>query len=196
VLEKVLNQFGYRKKTKKSYQEIKYAVYGSPEDNTQKFLSFIADGHHWVQQRTKEDYQLIGVFFTIVLLIEYKLSQLLISFDTEIENKTLGGKIEVFKDFLKVYVPQEDVDIKDYRNLIAPLKVIKTLRDAMAHDISKSKFRYENIKHISNYVSKVRPDLFDGVKGCKDEDAKSIMVLGCFGLVFSEKIAQLRISIA
>jgi len=196
VLETVLNKFGYYKKTKSnSYQEIRYAKYGSPEENSKRLLRLVADGHEWIQQRSIEDYQFIGKFFTIVLLVEYKLSQLLIGFDPEIEGKTFGRKVDTFKDFLKAYEPEEDEDIDDYRNLISPLIEIKKLRDAMAHDISKSKFSYEDIRHIRNYINKTRPDLFDNVKDCKNEDLKSIGVIAVFGFVFAEKIAWLRTSI-
>lgn len=197
MLEKILNKLGYYKKVNgNSYKEIRYLKPGTPEENSERLLKLTADGHDWIQKRTKEDYQFIGAFFTIVLLIEYKLSQLLIGFDSEIESKMFGKKIEVYKDFLKAYQPEEDEDVGDYRNLISPLKDIKQLRDAMAHDITKSKFAYKDIKYIENYVSKMRPDLFDGVKDCEDEDAKSICVIAIFGLVFAVKIAKLRISIA
>lgn len=197
MIEKLLNKFGYYKKQQSNpYHEIRYAEPGTPEENTERLLRLVADGHYWVGSKTKEDYQFIGMFFTIVLLIEYKLSKLLIGFDPEIESKMLGRKVDIFKDFLKVYEPEEDEDVSVYRNLISPLKDIKKLRDAMAHDISKSKFGYEEIKHVGSYVSKMRPDLFDKVKDCKDEDAKSIGVTLTFGFVFAEEIAKLRMSIA
>lgn len=197
MLEKILNKFGYYKKLNgNSYKEIRYAVSCTPEENSEKLSKLTADGYEWVQQRSKEDYQFIGTFFTIVLLIEYKLSQLLIEFDPEIDYKMFGRKVDVYKDFLKTYKPEEDDKIEDYRNLISPLKDIKKLRDAMAHDISKSKFVYDDIKHIANYVDKMRPDLFNSVKDCEDEDAKSIGVVAIFGFVFAVEIAKLRMSIA
>ncbi len=197
MLEKVMNRFGYYKRSKtNSYIEIQYAVPGTPEENTERLLSLTADGHEWIQQRSKEDYQFIGTFFTIVLLIEYKLSQLVIGFDPDIEAKMFGRKVDVFKDFLKAYEPEEDEDINDYRYLISPLKDIKKLRDAMAHDISKSKFSCSDITHIANYVNKMRPDLFDTVKDCEDQDAKAIGVIAIFGFVFAVEIAKLRLSVA
>ena len=196
MLEKVLNKFGcYKKGSGNAYKEIRYLEPGTPEENSERLLRLAADGHGWVQQRTKEDYQFIGAFFTIALLIEYKLSQLLIGFDPEIESRMFGKKIEVYKDFLKAYQPEEGEDVGVYRNLISPLKDIKELRDAMAHDITKSKFAYKDIKHIANYVNKMRPDLFDGVKDCENEDDKSIVVIAIFGFVFAVEIAKLRMSI-
>lgn len=197
MLEMILNKLGYYKRANgNAYREIRYLEPGTPEENSERLLSLTADGHSWVQERTKEDYQFIGTFFTLVLLIEYKLSQLLIGFDPEIESKMFGRKIEVYKDFLKVYQPEEGEDVGDYRNLISPLKDIKKLRDAMAHDIAKSKFAYKDIRHIENYVNKMRPDLFSNVKDCNDEDAKSMGVIAIFGFIFAVEIAKLRMSIA
>lgn len=196
MLEKVLKKFGYYKKGSRSYyKEIRYLEPDTPEENSERLLRLTADGHSWVQQRTKEDYQFIGAFFTIILLIEYKLSQLLIGFDPEIGSRMFGEKIEVYKDFLKAYQPEEGEYVDFYRNLISPLKDIKELRNAMAHDITKSKFAYKDIKHIANYVNKMRPDLFDVVKDCENEDDKSLVVIAIFGLVFAVEIAKLRMSI-
>jgi hypothetical protein len=197
VLEKILNKLGYYKRVNgNSYREIRYHELGTPKEKSERLLKLTTDGHGWIQERTKEDYQFIGTFFTNVLLIEYKLSQLLIGFEPEIERKMFGRKIEVYKDFLKAYQPEEDEDVGDYHNLISPLKDIKKLRDAMAHDITKSKFAYKDIKHIENYVSKMRPDLFNGIKDCTDEDAKSMGVILIFGFIFAVEIAKLRMSIA
>jgi hypothetical protein len=48
------------------------------------------------ERAKKEDYELVGMFFTIELLIEHKLVNLLKIIDDDIENKMLGSKIDVF----------------------------------------------------------------------------------------------------
>lgn len=174
---------------------IKYASLGSPDDNSKKLLELMSDGHSWVQGRSKKDYEFIGGFFTLILLIEYKINQLLIGFNPEIESKMFGKKIDVFKDFLKVYEPEEGEDIQNYINLISPLREIQRIRNNMAHDISKPKFEYSDIKQTVSYVQQMRPDLFEHLNYCKDHDDKCIVVIGIFGLVFSFEIAKLRSSL-
>jgi hypothetical protein len=194
VLKKILNRLGYYKKANGTYREIRYFKPGTPKENSERFIKLAADGHSWIRERTQQDYEFIGMFFTIVLLIEYKISQLLVDFDPEIESKMFGKKVEVYKDFLKTYQPKEGENIDDYRNLISPLRDIKELRDAMAHDISKSKFACKDIKHIENYVNKMRPDLLNSLKESKDENP--IGVIAAFGFIFAVEIAKLRMSIA
>jgi len=196
VIENILNRFGYYKKNSKNeYQEIEYAVPGNPDDNSKRLLELVTDGHSGMQGKSKRDYEFIGVFFTLVILIEYKITQLLVGFDPEVESKMFGKKIDVFKDFLKVYEPEEGEDIQDYRNLISPLQDIKRIRNEMAHDISKPKFKYSDIKHIASYAQKMRPDLFEQLNDCKDQDDKCIVVIGIFGIVFAVEIAKLRSSL-
>lgn len=194
MLKKILNKLGYYKKANGIYREIRYFEPSTPKENSERILKLTADGHSWIQERTQQDYEFIGKFFTIVLLIEYKISQLLVDFYPEIESKMFGKKIEVYKDFLKAYQPKEGENIDGYRNLISPLRDIKELRDAMAHDISKSKFAYKDIKHIQNYVNKMRPDLLSSLKESKDENPIGVIV--AFGFIFTVELAKLRMSIA
>lgn len=196
MLEKILNKFGYYKKgNKRPYNEIKYLNIGSPAEESPRYLEFIGIGNSWIQNKTTEEYEFMGHFLTFVLLIEYKLSQLLIDFDPVIETKMFGTKLDVYKDFLKAYKPQIDENINDYRNLISPLKDIKKLRDAMAHDITKSKFTYKDIVHIENYVRKMRPDLLNELNDYRADYTNCIGVIFIFTIVFELEISKLRASI-
>lgn len=196
-MEKLLNKLGYFKKKKpaKQYKEIRYKQPGTPEENSHCLIELTAQGNEWAQNKDKDDYQLIGMFFTIVLLIEHKMTNLLMSIDAHIENKMLGEKIDIFKDFLKLYEPEEGESIDEYRLLLQPLSEIKTIRNSMAHDITQPLFNYQALKQVDSYVKKRRPDMYENFKGCDDEKAKCIGLLAAFGFIFSFEIAKLRISI-
>jgi hypothetical protein len=196
MIENILNKFGYYKvNSKKQYQEIKYATPANPKENNKRLLESMVDGHRFIHEKSKKDYELIGIFFTLILLIEYKIDQLLINFDPEIKLKMFGRKIEVFKDFLKVYEPEESENMQEYKNLISPLHEIRKIRNDIAHDLSKSKFDYSDIKQIESYTQKIRPDLFEKLNNCKDQQEKCIVLIGIFGFVFADKIAKLRSSL-
>ena len=135
------------------------------------------------------------MFFIIVLLIEHKMANLLVSIDDYIENKMLGEKIDIFKDFLKRYEPEEDESIDEYRLLLQPLNEIKSIRNSMAHDITQPLFDYHALKQVDSYVKQRRPDMYEKIKGCDDEKEKCIGLLATFGFIFSFEIAKLRICI-
>lgn len=195
-MEKILNHFGYFKRKKiRNYKEIRYIESDEPIDVGDRLLRLTAEGNEWARNRQKEDYELVGMFFTIVLLIEHKMENLLTVIDDDIAGRMLGEKIEVYKDFLKLYQPTEDEDIQDYRLLVQPLNEIKKIRNVLAHDVTKPNFSYSDIKQTDSYVKKRRPDMYDKFKGCEDEKAKSIALLATFGFIFSFEIAKLRVGI-
>lgn len=196
-LERILNKFGYfkRKKPQREYKAIQYKAPGTPEENRQRLLEFTAQGNEWGRNKGETEYQLIGMFFTVVLLIEHKMINLLAIIDDSIESRMLGEKIDVFKDFLKRYQPEEDENIDEYRLLIQPLGEIKTIRNSMAHDITQPMFVYSSFKQVDSYVRKRRPDMYARFKDCEDEKAKCMGLLATFGFIFSVEIAKLRLSI-
>ncbi|MFM2661475.1 hypothetical protein AAFX15_15130 [Vibrio chagasii] len=195
-MEKILNHFGYFKRKKiRNYKEIRYIESDEPIDVGDRLLRLTAEGNEWARNRQKEDYELVGMFFTIVLLIEHKMENLLKVIDDDIAGRMLGEKIEVYKDFLKLYQPNEDEDIQDYRLLVQPLNEIKKIRNVLAHDVTKPNFSYSDIKQTNSYVKKRRPDMYDKFKDCEDEKAKSIALLATFGFIFSFEIAKLRVGI-
>jgi len=195
-VEKILNHFGYfKRKKQRNYKEIKYIQSEEPIDVCDRLLQLTVEGNEWARNRQKEDYELVGMFFTIVLLIEHKMANLLKVIDDGIDDRMLGEKIDVYKDFLRLYQTTEDEDIQDYRLLLQPLNEIKKIRNMLAHDITKPNFSYSQVKQTESYVKKRRPDMYDKFKDCEDERAKSIALLATFGFIFSFEIAKLRVGI-
>ncbi|WP_198935504.1 hypothetical protein [Salinivibrio sp. ML323] len=195
-MEKLLNMLGYyKRKKKKEYKPIRYIQSDEPIDIGEKLKKLMIEGNKWAREREKEDYELVGMFFTIVLLIEHKLVNLLKVIDDDIENKMLGAKIDVFKDFLKIYTPEEDEDIEEYRKLIQPLNEIKKVRNSLAHDVTKPRFEYRELTQTDSYVKKRRPDMYDKFKDCEDDRGKCLGLLATFGFVLSFEIAKLRVGI-
>lgn len=187
-----MKKLGYKKIYKKQYNPIEYQEPGTPEENSKAHLKAVTIGHQWLQGRTTKDYELMGMFFSIVLLIEFKLNDLLLKFDPEIEDRTFGVKIDVYKDFIKNYITCEGEDINEYKSVIESLKKIKDIRNGMAHDISKFRISLNDIKVIEKYIKKRRPDLYESVKNCEDENVKVIGVVSVFGFVFSTIIGNIR----
>ena len=196
-LERILNKFGYfkRKKPVRQYRKIEYWTPDAPEENSQRLIELTVQGNEWARNKGEDDYQLIGMFFTIVLLIEHKMINLLAVIDESIESRLLGEKIDIFKDFLKMYEPDEDESIEEYRLLIQPLNEIKSIRNSMAHDITQPIFGTGSLKQVDSYVKKRRPDMHARFENCEDEKAKCMGLLATFGFIFSFEIAKLRLGI-
>jgi len=196
-VEKIFNWFGYykRKKPARQYKKIRYKDPGTPEENGQRLIELTVQGNEWARDKGEVEYQLVGMFFTIVLLIEHKMINLLVVMDDSIESRMLGEKIEVFKDFLRQYEPEEGESIEEYRLLMQPLNEMKSIRNSMAHDITQPMFGYRSLKQMDSYVKKRRPDLYARFKDCADEKAKCMGLLASFGFIFSVEVAKLRLSI-
>ncbi|MCA0950171.1 hypothetical protein [Shewanella chilikensis] len=137
-----------------------------------------------------------GDVFSIVLMVEHKLVNLLLRFDPDIESKMFGQKVDVFKDFLKAYEPSEDDDMEVYNLLIQPLSQIKSVRNTLAHDIKSPLFTSKDINQVISYIKQRRPDLHKKYKDCNDDRGVCIGALASFVFIFSFEIAKLRISIA
>jgi len=147
-----------------------------------------------IRNRTDEQNLFIGRFFGLVLLIELKLVQLLLRFDTRIEDKTFGGKLAVFKDFLSELdgnYTADGFETVGYRNLLGPLNEIKQVRDAMAHHLKKSNFLLSEIRQTSAYVQKKRDDLYDGGMTASTERDKCLALVAAFAFLFSVELAFL-----
>ena len=170
VVEKILNKFGYfkRNKNKRQYKDLRYKEPDTPEVNSERLIELMVEGNEWARNKKKEDYQLIGMFFTVVLMIEHKMINLLKCIDDGIE---------------------------DYRLLIHPLNEIKKIRNAMAHDITKPIFSYKDLPQTDSCVKKSRADMYDKFKDCEDDRAKCIALISTFGFIFSFEVAKLRIGI-
>lgn len=193
ILDKILKKFGYTKKTKfKNYNEINYL--NDSKLLNERLLTLTVVGNEFGREKTSQDYQILGIFFTLLLLIEYKLANLLKCIDENIESKMLGQKIEVFKDFLKIYEWTEDEDIQEYRKLIQPLIEINKLRGKLAHDLTKI-ITKEDFNMTKTFMQKRRPDLYRKIEDCSDEQAFCLGLLTIYGFVFSYEIAKLGIYI-
>lgn len=104
-----------------------------------------------------------------------------------------GRKIDVYKDFLSsVDWSLVDLAEDDYRNIIAPLKEVKKIRDRMSHDLSIVTFSYSDLRQTVGYVNAKRPDLAASFTGCADEQLRCLGAVMAFGFVFSQQIAPLQ----
>lgn len=180
-------------KQKRQYKPIQYSKPGTPKENSRRLIEYVAQDFEGVQNRTEHQCQLFGRFMGIVLLIEIKLVRLLSNFDKQIEERMFGQKIEVYKDFLKAFNwANSNQEIEEFRALIAPMKEIKSIRDAMAHDLSKVSINSAELQQTVSYIRNQRPDLFQTFSHAKDEELKSISAIAVFGFLFSERLAGIR----
>lgn len=194
ILDKIFKKFGYIKQAKaKSYKEIRYL--NNIESSKDRLLTLTVHGNEFGRARSTEDYQVLGMFFSILLLIEYKLANLLKCIDDNVGTKMLGQKIDVFKDFLKIYQWFDDEDIEEYRNLLQPLVEINKLRGQLAHDLTKVGILSSDLQMTKAFMQKRRPDLYNKIKDCDNEKAFCIGLLSIYGFVFSYEIAKLGVNI-
>ncbi|HGS4461938.1 TPA: hypothetical protein ACMDOB_001813 [Vibrio metschnikovii] len=117
-MEKLLNKFGYYKRKPKSNitPVITYREPESPEKNTQRLKEIVAEGNNWFRARTQDSNAKTGVFFSIVLLIEHKLSHLLTCIDPDIKESMLGKKIDTLKSFINIYEFEDKAEKKSFEN--------------------------------------------------------------------------------
>ena len=176
------------------YQKITYSQPGSPDENSQKLLELVVEGNEWGRARTKESAEMLGHLFSCFLLIEYKLSLLLTGFCPDIESRMFGQKVQVFKDFIKDVEKTcpYDFDAQHYRNMIAPLKQIKKLRDTLAHDITVISPSTVDLNQVHAFVSKFRPDLAASYAQAENEDLKAIGGIATFAFMLSVELGKLR----
>ncbi|EJT3867123.1 MULTISPECIES: hypothetical protein [Vibrio] len=194
-MEKLLKLFGYSKRKRSEYAQIQYKQPISPEENTEEFRKLVADGNHWIRQRTTETNEQIGRFLSIVLLLEHKLDLLLNSFDVDIVDKTFGVKIDTFKDFIKAYNFENSSERREYRKLIPPLHEIRLARNKLAHDIQVSSFPPSQFPQMHAYVKKTSPEKLDLLTEFEDEEDKATLILVNFCFIASIEIARLRLTI-
>jgi hypothetical protein len=183
------------KKKGSEYQELEYSQPSTPEDNTIKLMQLIKEGNEWGRSRTKESAEMLGHLFSCFLLIEHKLSLLLVGFCPDIGSRMFGQKIQVLKDFVKEVektCPYE-FDVQHHRNMIAPLKQVKTLRDTLAHDITVINPSSIDLTQVHNFVSKFRPDLAASYSEAESEDLKAIGGIVSFAFILSVELGKLRI---
>lgn len=181
---------------KRSYNSIQYREPGTPEQHTERLLQLIAQDFASVRERTDGQCLLFGRFMSVVLLIERKLVRLMMQFDEHIDDRMFGQKIEVFKDFLREFEWNESgLEIEDFRALIGPMKEIKAIRDAMAHDLSKVSIAYQEIRQTVGYIRRRRPDLYKTFSETEDENLRSFGAVGVFAFIFSEHLAGIQCQI-
>lgn len=196
-MEKLLNKFGYYKKTKaQAKPTITYRAPQSPVVNTQKLIEIVAEGNKWLKARTQESNAKTGMFFSIVLLIEHKISNLLVCIDPEIKDAMLGKKIETLKSFINIYEFEEASEKKAFRELLPPLHEIKNIRNKLAHDLMKSKIELKELPRTLAYVRK-REQKFvkDVLNKIEDDSERSCVLLAQFGFMFSVELAHVAITV-
>ena len=163
-----------------------------PEENSERLIKYVAQDFGEVRNRTDHQCLFIGRFMGIVLLIEKTLVRLLSDFDEQIEKKMFGQKIEVYKDFLNAYDAKSSEEIGEFKALIAPMNEIKKLRDAMAHDLSKTSIGSSELPHTISYIRNNRQDLYQTLSDIQDEEQKSLFAIATFGFLFIEQLACIR----
>lgn len=183
-----------RKPDRVKYKGIVYASLGSPEENSDKLKLLIVEGNEWGRSRTRENAEILGHLFSCFLLIEHKLELLLKDFCPTINSHMFGQKIQVYKDFLSALEKTcpYDFDAQHYRNLIAPLKQVKKLRDTLAHDIKVIDPSVVDLKQVHSFVRKVRPDLFLSYSHAESESLRAVGGIASFASLISIDIGKLR----
>ncbi len=107
----------------------------------------------------------------------------------------LGGKLRSFKDFLKSFRDaDEEFEIDDYRRFLPALNEIKDIRNAMAHDFTKTDIDSSELRQTRQLIQRLRPDMckFDE---CESENVSSLAILLVFTFVFCAEIAKLQIKV-
>ena len=184
----------YSKSKCNEYQKVVYAQPASSDINSQKLLQLVSEANEWSRARTRENAEILGHLFSCFLLIEHKLSLLLADFYPDIESRMFGQKVRIFKDFIKEVEKTcpYDFDEQHYRNMIAPLQQIKSLRDKLAHDITVISPSTVNLKQVHSFVSKFRPDLAASYAHAKNEDLKAVGCVATFAFMLSVELGKLR----
>ncbi|ENM5903682.1 hypothetical protein DX885_003819 [Vibrio mimicus] len=197
-MEKLLNKFGYYKRKPKSNVSpvITYREPGSPEKNTQRLKEIVAEGNKWFSARTQESNAKTGVFFSIVLLIEHKLSLLLTCIDPDIKESMLGKKIDTLKSFINIYEFGDQAEKKEFRELLPPLHEVKNIRNKLAHDLMKSSIEFKELPITLAYVRKRDKDFVNNVlRKIEDDGEKSCLLLAKFGFMFSVELAHVAMTV-
>lgn len=178
------------------YSPIKYPSPGTPGENSSRLLAVLAQDFEPVRGRTDEQCKALGRFMSVILLLERKLVRLLSGFDSQIEGRMFGHKIEVYKDFLNaVDWNRVELEKSNYRAIIAPLKELKRIRDLISHDLSVASFKFSDFGQTVGYINAKRPDLVTGFSSCADEQVKCLGAIMVFGFVFSEQMAPLQLRV-
>ncbi|AWB72189.1 hypothetical protein NMS24_003472 [Vibrio cholerae] len=197
-MEKLLNKFGYYKRKPKSNLSpvITYREPESPEKNTQRLKEIVAEGNKWFSARTQESNAKIGVFFSIVLLIEHKLSLLLTCIEPDIKESMLGKKIDTLKSFINIYEFGDQAEKKEFKELLPPLHEVKNIRNKLAHDLMKSSIELKELPITLAYVRKRDKDFVNNVLSRTEDDGeKSCLLLAKFGFMFSVELAHVAMTV-
>ena len=168
--------------------------FGTPEENTQELLRLVAEDFELVTRRVDADHRFMGRFLGIMLLIEKKISSLLEMVDPDLENKTLGRKIDTYRDFVSELERLGELDeeeVAHYRSLIGPLRELADIRGRMAHDLGYSEFGLAQIRQTTGIGRSLRPDLARAVELANDDD-KPLVAIANFGFIISTETAELR----
>ncbi|EGQ7970967.1 hypothetical protein ATY37_12770 [Vibrio cidicii] len=197
-MEKLLNKFGYYKRKPKSNLSpvITYREPESPEKNTQRLKEIVAEGNKWFSARTQESNAKTGVFFSIVLLIEHKLSLLLTCIEPDIKESMLGKKIDTLKSFINIYEFGDQAEKKEFKELLPPLHEVKNIRNKLAHDLMKSSIEFKELPITLAYVRKRDKDFVNNVLSRTEDDGeKSCLLLAKFGFMFSVELAHVAMTV-
>ena len=183
-----------KRRNNEGYLPLRFHQPSTPDENTERLKEAVARHFEHARNRTDEQNLIVGRFFGAILLIERKLVQLLERFDPEVERRTFGEKLRVFKDFLDEvddHYEIDGIDPEEYRNLLGPLNEIKRIRDSMAHTLAKSTFSFEEIRQTSAYTKKKRSDLVEAAMSFPNEADRCVALVAAFGIVFSVDIGFL-----
>ncbi|EHD0094937.1 hypothetical protein AB4S96_004602, partial [Vibrio vulnificus] len=146
--------------------------------------------------RTEESNAKTGVFFSIVLLIEHKLSHLLTCIDPDIKESMLGKKIDTLKSFINIYDFEDQAEKKEFRELLPPLHEVKNIRNKLAHHLMKSSIDFKELPRTLEYVQKRDKDFVkDVLSKIEDDSEKSCVLLAKFGFMFSVELAHVAMTV-
>ncbi|EMC2480012.1 hypothetical protein VB892_003552 [Vibrio cholerae] len=136
------------------------------------------------------------MFFSIVLLIEHKLSLLLTCIEPDIKESMLGKKIDTLKSFINIYEFGDQAEKKEFKELLPPLHEVKNIRNKLAHDLMKSSIELKELPITLAYVRKRDKDFVNNVLSRTEDDGeKSCLLLAKFGFMFSVELAHVAMTV-
>ncbi len=182
------------KKFKKSNLTLNLrSEFGTPEENSAELLKLVTKDFDKIRNRKDAENLFVGRFLGTMLLIESKIVQLLEKVDSTVDEKTLGRKIDLYKETIGLLkdIALDSEEVSMYLSLVAPLKELAKIRNDMAHDLNFIYFDMQQVKQTDALVKKFKPQLAGSYKNAPPE-MKPLLVTSCFGFLFSEKTAVLQ----
>ena len=165
---------------------------GDPELNSLQMIETMAGGFRYIRERTDTQLLYFGRVFSVILFVEYKLSQILIKHCPDVEAKMLGEKIDIYKDFLKNLMHAQKNHCIDFGFEFDKLNMAKQalielnkIRKDYAHSVNFAYLSRKSIAQILKFNMTEREDLYNSIPKTLPENDYVIGQLYIFGFCFS-----------